>query len=181
MEFGQKTKFLVEFLSNANIDDKVIILSDLANISHSYKSGEIFETYRKLRNVCESWELEEIDDFRSQIHEFVDEQYKNVRNKLGANAIMMVRAIAEDSEDDEKNNKKEFEKGAKKKHKGDNSPIAKAARSKGENQNDMANSIDVDKSTISRIKTGTRRPGFDTLKKLAQKYGKGFINQLLGA
>lgn len=185
MDFGPKTQFLVEFLSHIDADGRVIVLADLAELGHDYKAGDILKTYRALKDICESWDIEDFDDFATSIYEFVDNKYKTVRSKLGSNAMQMVRAIAEAEDDDDsdqsKKNKEKFDKEAEKRKKGENSPIAKAARSKGDNQNDMADEVGVHKSTISRIKTGKRDPSFGLLKKIKATYGQGVVNQLLGS
>lgn len=183
MEFGPKMNFLMEFLSHIDADGRVIVLSDLAELGHDYKAGDMLKAYSKLKDICESWDLELFDEFKSDLYEFVDDRLKHVSESLGHNAIMLVKAITEEDDEEEseksKKNKEKFEKEAEKRKKGEQSPIAKAARSKGETQDEMADEIDVHKSTISRYKTGTRKPSFDTMKKLSKHYGKGFVNQLL--
>jgi len=183
MEFGPRSDFLLEFLSHIDADGRVIVLADLAELGHDYKAGDMLKTYRDLRDICESWELEEFNDFKTNLYEFIDNKYRRVRDDLGHSAMQIIQAITEEEDEDEqsKKNKEKFEKEADKRKKGEQSPIAKAARSKGETQDDMADEIDVHKSTISRYKTGSRKPSFDTMKKLAKHYGKGFVNQLLGS
>lgn len=51
------------------------------------------------------------------------------------------------------------------------SPFAKAIRATGRSQEKIANKIDVDPSTISRYKSKTRKPSFDTLSKLVKHVG----------
>lgn len=183
MDFGPKSKFLIEFLSHIDVDGRVVVLADLAELGHDYKAGDMLKTYRELKYVCEQWDMENIDDFMLDIYEFVENRYMSVRSKLGANAMRMVSAISEaddDKKEQSRKNKEKFEKEGEKRKKSEQAPIAKAARSKGESQNDMADGVDVDKSTISRWKTGNRHPSFDSLKRLSDRYGKGLVNQLLG-
>lgn len=183
MELGPSTSFLVEFLSHIDVDGRVIVLADLAELGHDYKAGDMLKAYKELSAICESWEAEEIDDFKSNLYDFIQEQYIKIRSEIGHKAMETVCPIAEAEDDDEtsKKNKEEFEKGAEKQKKKEQSPIAKAVRSKGQDQDDMAKSIGVNKSTVSRYKTGKRKPSFDVLKKIKNQYGMAVVNQLLGA
>ena len=55
--------------------------------------------------------------------------------------------------------------------KGETRPLAKGLRAKGMTQDELADAADVDKSTISRIKLGVRKPSFDLMKKLSDVFG----------
>lgn len=191
MELGTNTSFLLEFLSHIDINGRVIVLADLAELGHDYKAGDMLKTYKELKSVCESWNEEDIDDFRSNISEFVIERYLAARSEIGYAAMGKVMPIFEtdgdsnsndhnSTEDGKSEGQKKFEKEAGKNKKSEQSPIAKATRSKGQNQDDMASATHVDKSTISRWKTGKRKPSFDNLKKLKSQYGMAVVNQLLG-
>lgn len=182
MSLGTRTDFLIEFLSHIDIDGRVIVLADLAELGHGYKAGDMLKAYKELKTVCESWDISDVDDFKSDMYEFVQENYLKLRSKVGDAAMSNVVSITEDEEDDKANdNKKAFEKEAEKQKKSEQSPIAKAKRAKGQTQDDMAASTSVDKSTISRWKTGTRKPSFDNLKKIKKQYGMAVVNQLLGS
>ena len=55
--------------------------------------------------------------------------------------------------------------------KGETRPLAKSLRAKGMTQDELAQAADVDKSTISRIKLGVRKPSFELIKKLSDVFG----------
>ncbi len=65
----------------------------------------------------------------------------------------------------------EFEKAQEKMKKGESKPLAKALRSKGMSQQELADQLDVHKSTISRIKTGKRNPSFEMMTELGDALG----------
>ena len=87
----------------------------------------------------------------------------------------------EDHKKDEKNGKKP--EGAKElegskdskdnpfQEKGQTRPLAKGLRAKGMSQDELAAAAGVDKSTISRIKLGVRKPSFELMKTLSDVFG----------
>lgn len=89
MKFGPKMEFLLEFLSHIDSDGRVIVLSDLAELGHDYKAGDMLKAYRKLKDICESWDLELFDEFRSDLYQFIDDKYHNITESLGHNAMML--------------------------------------------------------------------------------------------
>ena len=166
---------LIKCLSESDIQDKVVLLSVLAGIKCDYSNREVYESLRRLRTSFGG----------SEYHTVVEENYKKYRYALGASVMNNImeknksKEAEKRSKELSKKNKEKFKKEGEKKKKKEKSPLAQAIRAKGDDQEEAADKVDVHKSTISRIKTGTRKPSFDTMKKLATVYGKGLVSQLL--
>lgn len=171
--------FIVEMLNRSGLSTmgKLAVMADLGNIKHNFSDRELFESFRLLHLANESYE--ETDDFGKDVFSFVANRYKDLRVQLGHKVMRDIVYEATESEE-EKAKEKELEKEGEKKKKKEQAPLAKAMRSKGFSQNQTADALDVDKSTISRIKTGVRKPSFDLMQKISSRFGKGVVNQLLG-
>jgi DNA-binding XRE family transcriptional regulator len=178
-------KEFVSIFKNLDIDSRVILMSDIAGMKHGYNMKESLSAYRGLKSVCESWDFDDISQFKRDIFTFCEENLFNLRFELGADAMLVVEDDAKDKqkekdkEEKARKNKEEFDKKREQQKKSEQSPLKKAIVSKGEDQDDAAEVLDVDKSTISRIKTGTRKPSFDLMKQMKKHYGAGVVNQLL--
>ena len=68
-------------------------------------------------------------------------------------------------------NKDAFQQAQDKMKKGETKPMAKALRAKGMSQQELADKLDVHKSTISRLKTGKRNPSFEMMSELGDALG----------
>lgn len=172
---------MIKVLSELSKNDRLIILSELADIKTNFKKIDVLNAFRNLRSVFN----ENMDDNQKKLFSFCEEKILNLRNVLGIEAMRTV-SEADDKKEQDKDQEKiqaknaeEFRKESEKRKKAEQEPLAKAIRSKGENQNDAAEKLDVDKSTISRIKTGERNPSFELLQKLKKAYGSGIVNQML--
>lgn len=168
------TNFILEMFKKSNLKpmSKIAIMADLGNINHNFNKKELFESFRDLYLTNKSYKY--VNDFGKEVLSFINNRYKNLREELGHKIMQDIVYEA-----DEKENKEKFEKENEKKRKKEHAPLAKAIKSKGYSQDEAADILDVDKSTISRIKTGTRKPSFDLMRKMSIKFGKGIINQLL--
>lgn len=182
-------EYLATILEDFDPDNIIMILGDLADlpeIEQMFTKSEMINGYRKLVHLTEN-NQEGVGEFFSN---FVYDRYRSLRSELGHEAMVNLNPIMEkeeESRDTEETKRKKMAKDAEEKGKADvqmkkkaeKAPLAQAIRSKGEDQSDAADKLDVDKSTISRIKTGTRKPSFDLMKKMSRNYGKGLISQLL--
>jgi transcriptional regulator with XRE-family HTH domain len=68
-------------------------------------------------------------------------------------------------------NKDAFQQAQDKMKKGETKPMAKALRAKGMSQQELADKLNVHKSTISRLKTGKRNPSFEMMSELGDALG----------
>lgn len=95
----------------------------------------------------------------NKFEQILDEALESVLN------IAELKKVSEDDDGDD--GKKQL-----KSKKSEQSPFARAIRASGfKSQEKLADLVDVDPSTISRFKTGTRKPSFDTMQRLVKRTG----------
>lgn len=188
-------KNLIDTLKKLPVDDRMIILSDLAEIKHNYSVKESLNAYRNLRSIFEQSDFMNLSQNHRKLFSICEDNLFMLRRKLCCEAMVPLNEdISDEDEDEDEQEQKErerdkeeqerkniekFEKEAEKSKKDEQAPLAKALRGKGDNQDDAAELLDVHKSTISRWKTGTRNPNFDNLQDLKNKYGASVVNQIL--
>ena len=178
---------LIDTLKMLPINDRIIILSDIASIKHSFSVKESLDAYRKLRMIFENSDFMNLSQNHRKLFSICEDNLFNLRSSLGVDAMILLNEDEKEDEKErekeqkeiEKKNKEEFEKESEKRKKAEQEPIAKILRAKGDSQNDAASNLDVHKSTISRWKTGTRNPSFENMKDLKDVYGAGVVNQIL--
>jgi transcriptional regulator with GAF, ATPase, and Fis domain len=178
-----------KILENFDFNDSLMFMLDIANIDNDlFNKKEKLLGYKKLSNL-----KEDNDDFSNMLSNFAYSRYRELRSEVGSGALMSFNTTIYEEDEDEKSrdakeienkkkseeDEKEFTKENEKKKKAEQNPLSKALRTKGHDQDEAAEKLDVDKSTISRIKTGTREPSFELMKKMSDIYGKGLVTQLL--
>jgi len=189
---------IANILENIDYDSRIIVMCELANIKHKYNNVEKLNAFRKVRRIFETMDFDKITKPQRQLFTICEDNIINLRNKLGPDALISIseadtantsgrreeeqqdKQKEDDQEKIQADNQEEFRKESEKRKKSEQAPLAKAIRSKGENQDAAADKLDVDKSTISRIKTGERKPSFELMQKLKNSYGAGVVNQMLG-
>lgn len=184
LKLAPKQIKLINILENFDKNKRIMVLCDIANINEDhYKDKlEMLETYRSITEMTESSD----DDFIQDIHNFAYSRYRDLRLNLGPDAMLNVELFKEEDDKDDKDDKDNKDDKDKKSDKDEKeydqsmAPLVKAIKSKGDSQANVAHSLGVDPSTISRIKHGVRDPSFDLLQKMANKFGKGIISKLVG-
>jgi len=179
-----RTNFFVKVIDMAGMDlnECVNVLLDIGNknIGNIKDIKLTYSGYKKLNESIDNYDCSDFGDFEYNLLSVIKERYENFRSLMGNEAM---NYLFEDEEKDQegiqKKNAEKIDISMKRKKKSEQSPLAKAIRSKGDSQSNAADKIGVDKSTISRIKTGKRRPSFDTMKELSDMYGTSVVNQLL--
>ena len=188
---GIKADYLMKLMEGFSTSEKIIVLCDIADIDtrNAYSNLDRLSTFRKLVKITEGVD----DEFGKTISDFSYDRYRQLRKSIGSDAMRSVRVIGEDEEEKSRDTKEREEKKRKEENeeetelknkegkKKEQAPLAKALRSKGEDQEEAANKLDVDPSTISRIKTGVRRPSFELMQKMAKTYGRGLVDQLVSS
>ena len=188
MELGKNSQNFIDILKCLSEDKQIIsILADLANINDKniISKEEKYFAYKKLYESI----MNEEDVFKQMLSNYFYNEYRKLRNDLGCKVMNSIfeedekEKTREELEKDIKKKKENAEEEARKKmeksKKSEQEPLAKAIRSKGDDQNDAADKLGVHKSTISRIKSGVRDPSFDLLQDISKTYGSGVVNQLL--
>lgn len=180
--------------SNLTFEERLAVVQDTKLISKHYNSDKM-DLLTGLTKIQETIAKENNDaSFKVKFSAYVNGSVKSLREDL---APRLMKPIFEDdkssvvdnmekneneSDADFKNrvkdqeevqgkNKDEFEKAQNKLKKGESKPLAKALRSKGMSQQELADHLDVHKSTISRIKTGKRNPSFELMSELGDTFG----------
>jgi DNA-binding transcriptional regulator YiaG len=165
---GPKISFLFETIKNSNmtIEERIGVAQDLKLMDEYFDVSEltILDGYNKMIKNIHSRDIEESHELEiaNMLNETYDE--KIINNSIISKVIDPIFE-AEDKKDDKKEDKKK-DKGQE-----DKEPLARALRSKGESQSDLAGDVGVHKSTVSRWKTGTRKPSFDALVDIKKKLG----------
>jgi DNA-binding XRE family transcriptional regulator len=118
--------------------------------------------------------IEEQEPFDFELSSTIFMESNRINEEYGADEVQ--DANAEKEREKEKaeqtaKNQEEFADQNAARAKNQNAPLAKALRAQGVSQDEAADLLDVDKSTISRIKNGDRKPSFDLLKKISKKFG----------
>ena len=196
LDMGQKMDFIAKTLNNAKLNnaEKLGVLQFFKIIDDSIlpiKNNIIYEGLKKINKMFES---NKFKGFEKEFIEVVNESYLELRKILGSEVINKISINEEDekgtkvekgeneSESDFQKRKKETEAEQSKKEeefaaksagkkKGEQKPLAKSLRAKGMSQNDLADTLNVDKSTISRLKTGVRKPSYELMTQLADQFG----------
>ena len=172
------------------------VIQDLGIIEKCEKvsSVDILNGYKKIKELMETKDINDMDLFQVEFTNIVNELftefniehgYKNIKPIMefaGSDKGANVERGESESDPEFLKRKREADKsqGQKEKDfsdehagqkKNESEPLAKALRSKGLSQNELADKLNMNKSTISRLKSGERMPSFDTLQKLADTFG----------
>lgn len=155
--------------------DKMDLLTGLSKIVISESSityivkfnNYVKESIKCLREDLASRLMKPIFEAEDDIKKDISDNMEKGENESDAD----FKARMKDQEKIQGQNKDEFEKAQEKLKKGETKPLAKALRAKGMNQQELADRLDVHKSTISRIKTGQRKPSYDLMANLSDTFG----------
>jgi DNA-binding XRE family transcriptional regulator len=171
-------KLMVKHL---NVVERAAVLQDMGIINNINIHPKILkEAYQKLQNnmiITESSNTLECQFFDS-----IPESISLINQKYGPLLIEKLEQREGESKAEFEKRKKESEKEQKGKeenfvdmHSGEtkygNKPLAKAMRARDMSQQEVADAADVDKSTINRVLSGIRKPGFALIKKLSKLFG----------
>lgn len=145
---------------------KAFVVGNNDVVVEEYNSG-----IKKLLGVINV--LEEAEPFDYELSAMVFMESNRIFNEenVAADERTAEKEREEEREAESEKNKEEFADQNIAKAKNQNAPLAKALRAQGVSQDEAADILDVDKSTISRIKSGSRKPSFDLLKKMNGKFG----------
>lgn len=116
--------------------------------------------------------VEEVESFDYELNSVIFmENNRIIREDEESEKRTAEKEREQEREEESEKNKEEFAADNIAKAKNQNAPLAKALRAQGMSQDEAADALDVDKSTISRIKSGVRKPSYELLKKMSGKFG----------
>lgn len=194
---GTKLNKIVNIIveSNLTISERIGIIQDLGIVKQHVKVDPIdtLNGYKKVKDLLES---KIMDLFEIDFHNIVEDLFTEYNTEHGYKTIKPVileiaspeekgkRVVQGEGETEPEFQKRkgeaEKEQAQKEKDiddanigkkKGENKPLARALRSKGLSQNELAKKLDVNKSTISRLKLGDRDPSFELMTDLTRILG----------
>jgi DNA-binding XRE family transcriptional regulator len=180
--------------SNLTFEERLAVVQDVKIIKQYYKSdkmdllsglNKINETISKTKG-CNvkfiSYVGESIKDLREELSPQLMKSLCEADENIGADKEGNLQKGEGESELDFKKRQEEqekiqdknvdaFQQAQEKMKKGETKPLAKALRAKGMSQQELADKLDVHKSTISRLKTGKRNPSFEMMAELGETLG----------
>ncbi|CAK0748368.1 hypothetical protein CCP1ISM_20026 [Azospirillaceae bacterium] len=181
--------------SNLTFEERLAVVQDTKLISKYYSSDKM-DLLTGLNKIQETISKESVDNapaFKVKFNSYVNQSVKVLREDLAPRLMKPICELASNvtdmmqkgegesdmdfkermkgQEEVQDKNKDEFEKAQDKMKKGESKPLAKALRSKGMSQQELADHLDVHKSTISRLKTGKRKPSFELMSELGDTFG----------
>jgi DNA-binding Xre family transcriptional regulator len=193
---GPKLTKIVNIIKESQLtfEERLGVVQDLGIIDKNEKIDPVdtLNGYKKIHEFLEAKKTPDIIevDFNNIVHDLFVEfntrhGYKNIkpiveftekekgatveRGEGESDPEFLLRKHK--AEKDQQGKEDDFAKMNDGKKKGESKPLARALRSKGLSQNELADKLDMNKSTVSRLKTGKRKPSFDTLKQLSNVLG----------
>jgi DNA-binding XRE family transcriptional regulator len=177
--------------SNLTLEERLAVVQDVKIIKQYYKYDKM-DLLNGLNKINETISKEK--DCNVKFVSYVKESIKNLREELAEKLMKPIfeaegadkegnlqkgegesdldfKKRQEKQEKVQTKNVDEFEKAQEKMKKGETKPLAKALRAKGMSQQELADKLDVHKSTISRLKTGKRNPSFEMMAELGETLG----------